>query len=126
MRAFFLRQEVTLPVLLEQLYQTMCANTREAGGLLLHIPPLKVLSIARRQTPGVRTARLYWFLSGGIMANINQAESVGYPFSIVEMKKSDCSATAGGNALDTATVEAKMAIPSLSPWIEEEDGFLCC
>jgi len=26
--------------------------------------------------------------------------------------------------LDTATVEAKMAIPSLSTWIEEEDGFL--
>ena len=58
------------------------------------------------------------------MANINQAESVGYPFSIVEMKKSDCSATAGGNALDTATVEAKMAIPSLLTWMKEEDDFV--
>jgi hypothetical protein len=29
----FLRQEVTLSALLEQLYQTTYANTREAGGL---------------------------------------------------------------------------------------------
>jgi hypothetical protein len=42
------------------------------------------------------------------------------------MKKSDRSATAGGNALDTTTVEAKMAIPSLLTWIEEEDDFLRC
>ncbi len=36
MRAHFFRQEVALSALLEQLYQTICANTREASGLLLY------------------------------------------------------------------------------------------
>ena len=91
-------------------------------------PPFKTLSIALLQTPGDRTApaRLCWFLPGWIVANINQPKSVGYPFSIVEVKKRDCSATAGGNTLDKTTVEAKMAIPSLLTWMKEENDFIRC
>ena len=58
------------------------------------------------------------------MAKINQPKSVGHPFSIVEVKKSDRCATTGGNAFDKTTVEAKMAIPSLLAWMKEEDDFL--
>ncbi len=60
------------------------------------------------------------------MPKINQPESVGNTFSVVEVKKRNCRATTRGNALDTTTVEAKMAMPSLSAWLEEEDGFLLC
>ena len=62
--------------------------------------------------------------SGGIVAKINEPKPIGHTFSVVEMKKSNRSATTRGNALDTTTVEAKMAIPSLPTWIEEEGGFL--
>jgi hypothetical protein len=57
---------------------------------------------------------------------INQPKPVGHTFSVIEMKKNGSSATTRGNALDTTTVEAKMAIPSLLTWIEEEDSFLRC
>ena len=60
------------------------------------------------------------------MAKINQPNSVGYSFSIVEAKKCDCSATTGGNALDTTSVEAKRAMPSLLTWMKEQDDFLRC
>jgi hypothetical protein len=56
------------------------------------------------------------------VAQINQPKAVGHSFSIVEMKKRDSRTTTGGNAFDTTTVEAKMAIPSLLTWIEEEDN----
>jgi len=64
------------------------------------------------------------FLSGGIVAKINQPKSVGQPFGIVEVKKRDCSTTAGSNVLDKTTIEAKMAFPSLLTWMKEEDDFL--
>ena len=107
---------------------TPAALTSENGPKMAQVvyPPLKILSIALLQTPGDRTApaRLRWFLSGGIVAKINQPKSVGHPFSIVEVKKSDRCATTGGNAFDKTTVEAKMAIPSLLAWMKEEDDFL--
>jgi len=65
-------------------------------------------------------------LPRGIVPKINQPESVGHTFRVVEVKKRNCSATTRGNALDTTAVEAKMAIPPLLTWIEEEDGFLRC
>ena len=58
------------------------------------------------------------------MANINRPKPVGYAFSVIEMEKRDSRTTTRGNALDTTSVEAKMAIPALPTWIEEEDGFL--
>jgi len=58
------------------------------------------------------------------VANINQPKSVGHPFSIIEMKKGDSSATTRGNAFDKSTVEAEMAIPSLFTWIKEEYDFI--
>jgi len=63
-------------------------------------------------------------LSGRIVAQINQPKSVGHPFRIIEMKKSHSRATTCGNAFNQSAVEAKMAIPSLLTWMEEEDGFV--
>jgi hypothetical protein len=58
------------------------------------------------------------------VANINQPKPVGHTFGVIEMKKRDRSATTSSNALDTTTAEAKMAIPPLPTWIEEEDDFI--
>ncbi len=58
------------------------------------------------------------------MAKINQPKAVGHSFRIIEMKKSDCSAPTCGNAFNQSAIEAKMAIPSLLTWIEEEDDFV--
>jgi hypothetical protein len=60
------------------------------------------------------------------VAKINHTESVDHQFWVVEVKKRDRGATAGGNAFDTTAVEAKMAIPSLLARIEEQDDFLRC
>ncbi len=59
------------------------------------------------------------------MTQINQPKAVGHSFRIIEMKKSDSSATTCGHAFDQSAVEAKMAMPSLLTWIEEEDDFVC-
>jgi hypothetical protein len=40
------------------------------------------------------------------------------------MKKRHSCATTCGSAFDTSTIEAKMALPSLLTWIEEEDDFV--
>ena len=66
------------------------------------------------------------FLSGRIVTKSNQPQSIGYPFGIIEMEESDRRTPTGGNAFNQTTVEAKMAMPSLSAWLEEEDGFLLC
>ena len=58
------------------------------------------------------------------MAERNQPEAVRYPFGIIEVKKRDSGAPTGGNPFDTTAVEAKMAIPSLLSWVEEEDDFV--
>jgi len=58
------------------------------------------------------------------MAKINQPKAVGHSFSIIEMKKSDSSATTCGNAFNQSAIEAKMAIPSLLTWMKEGDDFV--
>jgi hypothetical protein len=68
--------------------------------------------------------RLCWHPPDGIVAKINQPKAVGHPFNLIEMKKRDSSAPTRGNAFDKSAVEAKMAIPPLLTWIEEEDGFI--
>ena len=101
-------------------------SKRHCGGIAepideAHSKVAFLVSLAIEPAP-----RLCLLLSGGIMAKINQPKAVGHSFRIIEMKKRGSSAPTCGNALDKTTVEAKMAIPSLLTWIEEEDDFLCC
>jgi hypothetical protein len=70
-------------------------------------------------TPG-----LGWLLAGRIVAQINQSKAVGYSFRIIEMKQCNCRAATCGNAFNQCDIEAKMAMPSLLTWIEEEDDFV--
>ena len=94
------------------------------NALLLH-PRLFLLHYDKRLAIEPFTlARFCWHLSCWIVANINQPKAVGYPFNIVEMKKCDRRTTTGGKAFDTTTIKAKMTLPALLTWIEEEDDFL--
>ena len=113
-------------VALKQLYQTISANTREAGGLLLHPRLFPLHHDKRLVIEPLTLIRFCWHLSCWIVANINQPKAVGYPFSIVEMKKCDSRTTTSGNAFDTTTIVAKMPLPALLTGIVEEDGFLRC
>ena len=58
------------------------------------------------------------------MAKIDQPQSVGYPISIVEVEKRDRGTPTRGNILNQGAVEAKVAIPLLLAWVEEEDDFV--
>ena len=58
------------------------------------------------------------------MAKIDQPQSVGYPISIVEVEKRDRGTPTRGNTLNQGAVEAKVAIPLLLAWVEEEDDFV--
>ena len=58
------------------------------------------------------------------MAQINQPKAVGHSFRIIEMKKSDSSAPTCSNAFNQRAIEAKLALPSLLTWIEEENDFV--
>lgn len=58
------------------------------------------------------------------MAQFNQPEAEGHSFSIIEMKKSDSRTATSDNALNSSTIEAKMATPSLLTRMKEEDDFL--
>ena len=58
------------------------------------------------------------------MAESNQPEAVRYPFGVIEVKQRDRGAPTRGNPLYPTAVEAKMAIPSLLPRVEEEDDFV--
>ncbi len=59
----------------------------EAGGLLLHSRPFPLHYDKHLAIEPLILPRLRWFLSGGIVAKINQPESVGHSFGIVEVKK---------------------------------------